>query len=86
MHLTMLRTCSGCGKTVKRKDCHKNRYGEYHCRTCQRTGVVSKRPAYRNLIIKWRKIGPALWFIVIFSGLGVLALWLLVQMFESLEF
>ena len=31
----MLRVCSSCGATVERKDCHKNRFGEYICRKCQ---------------------------------------------------
>lgn len=31
--------CSACGATVERKDCHRNRYGEYICRRCQAAGI-----------------------------------------------
>src|SRR5262245_8830084 len=32
------RRCVFCGQLVARKDCHKNRYGEYICRGCQKKG------------------------------------------------
>ena len=31
--------CATCGNNVERKDCHKNRFGEYICRTCQAAGL-----------------------------------------------
>ncbi len=33
------RRCATCGNTVERKNCHKNRFGEYICRTCQAAGL-----------------------------------------------
>jgi hypothetical protein len=35
----MTRICANCGARVARVDCHKNRYGEYLCRVCQKAGV-----------------------------------------------
>lgn len=35
----MTRVCSSCGTTVAREECHKNRYGEYICRSCQERGI-----------------------------------------------
>ncbi len=33
------KVCSACGATVARRDCHKNRFGEYICRVCQAAGI-----------------------------------------------
>lgn len=38
----MLRVCSVCGAVVERKDCHKNRFGEYICHKCQLAGKTLK--------------------------------------------
>jgi hypothetical protein len=35
----MYKVCSTCGTNVERKDCHRNRFGEYICRSCQAAGV-----------------------------------------------
>jgi len=35
----VLRSCSACGEAVRRRDCHKNRYGQYICRDCRADGV-----------------------------------------------
>lgn len=37
----MTRVCASCGAVVARQDCHKNRYGEYLCRVCLKSGVRS---------------------------------------------
>jgi hypothetical protein len=39
----MSRVCSACGTTVARQDCHKNRYAEYVCRSCQEAGIKFTR-------------------------------------------
>jgi hypothetical protein len=44
----MYRKCFSCGATVLRRDCHKNRYGEYVCRACQGGG------ARFSLLAGWR--------------------------------
>lgn len=50
-----LRHCACCGAEVVRRDCHKNRYGEYICKSCQAAG---KRCSRRYQILGlWR---PAL--------------------------
>lgn len=63
----MLRKCSGCGLTVPRRHCHKNRYGEYLCRTCQASGLkFTKAARWRSwigqtpAIVLWSLIGTAL--------------------------
>ena len=33
------KSCASCGVDVARQDCHRNRYGEYICRTCQAAGI-----------------------------------------------
>ena len=35
----MQKVCFKCGATVARRECHKNRFGEYVCRTCQAAGI-----------------------------------------------
>lgn len=35
----MTLACSSCRIAVLRKDCHRNRYGDYICRACQSAGV-----------------------------------------------
>ena len=37
------KVCSACSLAVPRKDCHKNRYGQYICKTCQAAGVKFTR-------------------------------------------
>ena len=36
-HDQSLRKCIVCGAEVQRRDCHRNRHGEYICRRCQRS-------------------------------------------------
>ena len=88
MHKTfMLRQCSGCGVTVARRDCHKNRYGEYLCRTCQAAGMRFSRtaPLRRWLgqtpaIVLWSLAGTAL------IALAIWALYAAMLGLESLDF
>ena len=37
----MSKTCSVCGAVVERQDCHRNRFAEYICKTCQSAGIKS---------------------------------------------
>lgn len=53
----MFRKCSGCGLTVSRGDCHKNRYGEYLCRNCQAAGMKFTGAARSR---RWRRRAPAI--------------------------
>lgn len=83
----MPRKCSGCGVTVARRDCHKNRYGEYVCRTCQAAGMKSTRTArWRRWlgqtpgIILWSLAGTAL------IALAIWALYAAMLGVESLDF
>lgn len=45
------RVCSACGTRIERRECHKNRYGEYICRHCQAAGIkFVRRTRPTNLI------------------------------------
>lgn len=51
--MTGSRLCAGCGIEVARKDCHRNRYGDYICRTCQAGGFrFTKEKKRRHLLAK----------------------------------
>lgn len=79
----MLRKCSGCGATVPRRHCHKNRYGEYVCRSCQAAGIKFTKAA------RWRSwIGqtPAIvmWSLTV-TALLALLIWVLYVVTLGLE-
>jgi hypothetical protein len=59
--------------SVKRQDCHKNRYGEYICRTCQASGIKFTR-LHRSLY--WNK-PLVVWFLWLAVGtlLSLLIFW-----------
>ena len=61
------KTCSACGASVARQDCHKNRFGEYICHDCQALGIGSTR---RSRIWAWvsRVLRRSVWAI---AGLGL---------------
>ena len=81
----MLKTCFSCGISVARKDCHKNRYKEYVCRSCQSVGVkLTGRQRFRRLKRIMQRIEPTFWRIVIWVGLTASTLWVLLKMFESI--
>jgi hypothetical protein len=63
----MYRKCFSCGASVLRQDCHKNRYGEYICRTCQSSGIRFSRLAGWRY---WGSRAP----VIILSSIGATAL------------
>ncbi len=67
-----LRACAACGAMVSRQDCHRNRYGEYICRTCQSAGV--KHTLRGTLNKRGKAWALRLLNAVIFAALGFLAL------------
>ncbi len=73
----MSRVCSGCGATVPRVDCHKNRYAQYICRRCQAAGIKFTR---RGQMGYWWK--RARLFIAV--SLTVLTMWALYLTFQAL--
>ena len=82
--VAFLKTCSACNISIERKNCHKNRYNEYICRTCQSAGVkLTWRRRLKNLRKKLEKIEPKFWRIAIKTGLAVFVLWMLFRTFES---
>ena len=83
-HLNMLKTCSACKKSIERKDCHENRYGEYICRSCQSDGVkVTRRQRFLNLKKKMQETEPKIWRLLIGTILAFSVLWLMFNTFES---
>lgn len=79
----MFRKCSGCGLTVARGDCHRNRYGEYLCRNCQAAGMKFTGAVRLR---RWRRRTPS---VILWSLTGVvalaLAIWLLYGFMFGLE-
>ena len=75
----MLLICAVCKAPMLRKDCHRNRYGEFICRTCQATGIRFTWP--RRLQYAMRKLGLAVW---VFLG-ATAALLLLAWLFEVMR-
>lgn len=65
-----LRTCAACGATVPRQDCHRNRYGEYLCRACQKAGV--KRTLRGTLQKNARRAALRILNAILFTALGLL--------------
>lgn len=86
----MLRKCCGCGSTVSRKDCHKNRYGQYICRTCQAAGLKFTRGA--RLRYWWQRTPSVIIGSLTGMALMALAIWALYAVvlglgsIESFEF
>ena len=48
----MMKSCSSCGETVLRTDCHRNRYGEFICRKCQAQGIKFTQRGRANQYVK----------------------------------
>ncbi|GEM_PF-1662790 len=72
------KTCSACRQTVARDDCHKNRYQEYICKSCQRRGV---RFTWRNRL---RQVGKRTLLLTMFGSLGAGLVFLLLWIAYSL--
>jgi hypothetical protein len=81
---TRMKTCVGCGATVARRDCHRNRYGEYVCRTCQEAGIRFS-PA-RSRVYRLTKLLRAsrTWLVCLAVAVAVLAtIYVLIDRVES---
>jgi hypothetical protein len=66
--------CSFCQDTVLRQDCHRNRYGELVCRTCQASGV--RFGWFNQLRYQMGKAGTLAWVLLGATALVLLLLWL----------
>lgn len=67
-----IRQCATCAQSVERKDCHRNRFGEYICRQCQARGIRFS-PQTRGAIMRRRArmIGTWVLWALIAAGAGV---------------
>ena len=73
----MFKVCSACAATVERKDCHRNRYGEYICRKCRTAGIKftwQRRLRHRTKLMA-RKYLPVLPV----AALALLVIWVLYE-------
>lgn len=80
----MPRACSVCSAVVPRKDCHKNRFGEYICRTCHdsgRTYTPGRRFRYRS-----KRMFSRLLLGFASVGVATLLLWALYVIFWEFNF
>jgi hypothetical protein len=79
----MQKVCFKCGETVERRDCHKNRFGEYICRSCQAGGVKASwyRPLSKIVKMMFRQI--LLWL----AGAAVIALfvWMFIGFLAGMD-
>lgn len=73
LQLAMLKICTGCGASVSRRDCHRNRYGEYICRGCQAVGIRHSPRHIGRRAATWLR--PRLWLVIPLAGLVLLLLW-----------
>lgn len=57
-----MKTCDACLARIARQDCHRNRHGEYICRSCQAAGVkvVNRSRILRGSRGIWRQLTWAL--------------------------
>ena len=83
-YFAMLRVCYTCGATVRRKDCHKNRYSEYICRRCQAAGKKFTSRGRRRHIMK-RALPVFLWGSAV-ASLLLVAMWMNLLTFDSFSF
>jgi hypothetical protein len=75
----VLKKCSACGAVVQRKDCHKNRYGEYICRECQAKGVLFT--PRRRLLRDGKKWLIRFLLMLVATGAVTLFFWWIGQLF-----
>ncbi len=77
------KACAGCRQLVARADCHRNRYDEYICASCQAKGL---RFTWRNrLLAYWRRSALTVLIIAVAIVLGALLLRLFFAVFLQLD-
>lgn len=67
------KVCSACDATVERKKCHKNRYGEYICRSCLAGGTRSTWRGQLRHFGRW--VLPAFLATLAISCIAYMAWW-----------
>ena len=77
------RSCAGCRQLVAREDCHRNRYGEYICKSCQSKGIRFTWP--NRLRDYLRRTFFTLSVVAISGALASLVLWGFYSMFLHLN-
>ena len=80
----MPRICTGCGATVSRRDCHRNRYGEYICRGCQAVGIKYSPRHLGRRIATWFR--SRLLLGIPLAGLVALLLWTFYSVIMKVNF
>ena len=77
------RACAGCRLLVAREQCHRNRYSEYICKSCQAKGI---RFTWPNRLRDYsRRSIVTLTVIAICGAIGMLILWLFYSVFLRLD-
>ena len=70
----MQKACFKCDAMVARTDCHKNRFGEYVCRSCQAAGVKASWVQRMRQMSKKMLRQVLLWLAG--AGLAAIFVWL----------
>lgn len=77
------RVCAGCRSLVLRDDCHRNRYHEYICKSCQANGI---RFTWRNRLREYsRRSALTISIVAIASAVGMLILWIFYSVFMRVD-
>ena len=75
--------CAGCRSWVLRDDCHRNRYNEYICKSCQAKGI---RFTWGNRLREYsRRSAVTLSIVAIASAVGMLILWIFYAAFARVD-
>ena len=77
------KACAACGKIVARRDCHKNRYDEYLCKTCRAGGIKFTQGA--RLRQKSKRVLWRAWLSVTVSGAVIMLVWAVYSIFAHTD-
>ena len=80
----MSKVCSVCGTSVERKDCHKNRLGEYVCWKCQ--AARTELPWHQRLHYLTRGMLPGFLLLLPVAVMALLVIWVSAIFLLSFDF
>ena len=77
------KVCAGCRLWVSRDDCHRNRYNEYICKSCQAKGL---RFTWNNRLRNYaRRSAVTLSVVTVSAAIGMFILWIFYSVIMRLD-
>lgn len=77
------KACAACRLWVSREDCHRNRYNEYICKSCQAKGI---RFTWHNRLRDYaRRFATTLSIVAVSGAIGMFILWIFYSVFMRLD-